>query len=388
MFQYVIVGAGFAGAVLAERIASQLNKKVLLIDKRSHIGGNAFDHYNNDGILIHKYGPHIFHTRSKEVWDYLSQFTEWNLYYHHVLGVIDGLKVPIPFNLNTLHDVFPKTMATKLESALIDHFGCNVKVPILKLRETESEDLKWLAQYIYEKVFLNYTTKQWGMKPEDLDPTVTGRVPVYISRDNRYFQDPYQGMPKYGYTEMFQKILNHPNIHVLLNTPYQDIIDIDHNSKEIKLFNQLFHGKLIFTGPIDEFFNYELGELPYRSLDFRFETRQQDSFQEVGTVNYPNEYDFTRITEFKKLTQQVHANTIIVKEYPQMYDRNDYMKDIPYYPIQKEENLLLNRQYKELAKQWDQVLFVGRLAEYRYYDMDAVVARALSVFKSEILGEC
>lgn len=381
MYKYVIIGAGFAGAVLAERIASQLNEKVLVIEKRNHIGGNAYDCFDKDGILIHKYGPHIFHTRSGEVWDYLSQFTEWNLYHHHVQGMIDGKKVPIPFNLNTLHEVFPETLANKLESILIENFGYNVKIPILKLRESNSEDLKWLADYIYEKVFLQYTLKQWGMKPEELDPTVTGRVPVYISRDDRYFQNRYQGMPKHGYTQMFQRILDHPNIHLLLNTPYQDILQIDQENLSVILFGHPFTGKVIYTGPIDEFFDYQKGELPYRSLHFDFETVLQESFQETGTVNYPNDYDFTRITEFKKLTSQKHPYSTIVKEFPQNYDRTDTLRNIPYYPIQKKETIELYRQYKELAKCWENISFVGRLAEYRYYDMDAVVARALSTFK-------
>ncbi|MBB6281992.1 UDP-galactopyranose mutase [Geobacillus subterraneus] len=385
MFNYVIVGAGFAGAVIAERIATQLNEKVLVIDKRNHIGGNAYDYYDENGILVHKYGPHIFHTRSKEVWDYLSQFTEWHLYHHHVLGSLDGKKVPIPFNLNTLYELLPESLAKPLEEKLVNKFGYNVKVPILKLRQTDDRDLKFLADFVYDKVFLNYTTKQWGMKPEELDPTVTGRVPIYISRDNRYFQDPYQGIPKQGYTEIFRKLLSHSNIKIMLNTDYKEVIEIDFDKGNISLFGQAFKGTLIYTGKIDEFFNYEWGELPYRSLRFEFESIHKEFVQPVGTVNYPNEYEFTRITEFKHLTGQIHPSTTIVKEYPQAYERNVRGKDIPYYPIPKKENLELYARYKERARQFPNVLFVGRLAEYRYYDMDAVVARALTVFKNHIL---
>ncbi|AKM20399.1 MULTISPECIES: UDP-galactopyranose mutase [Geobacillus] len=385
MFDYVVVGAGFAGAVIAERIATQLNEKVLVIEKRNHIGGNAYDYYDENGILVHKYGPHIFHTRSREVWDYLSQFTDWHLYHHHVLGSIDGKKVPIPFNLNTLHELLPESFARPLEEKLVSKFGYNVKVPILKLRETDDKDLKFLADFVYEKVFLNYTTKQWGMKPEELDPTVTGRVPVYISRDNRYFQDAYQGMPKEGYTKIFEKLLSHSNIKLMLNTDYKEVIDIDVKNGKISLFGQEFKGILVYTGKIDEFFNYEFGELPYRSLRFEFENIQKEFVQPVGTINYPNEYQFTRITEFKHLTGQEHSSTTIVKEYPQGYERNVKGKDIPYYPIPKKENLELYAKYKEWARQFPHVFFVGRLAEYRYYDMDAVIARALTVFKNYIL---
>lgn len=360
-------------------------EKVLVIEKRNHIGGNAYDYYDENGILVHKYGPHIFHTRSREVWDYLSQFTDWHLYHHHVLGSIDGKKVPIPFNLNTLHELLPESFARPLEEKLVSKFGYNVKVPILKLRETDDKDLKFLADFVYEKVFLNYTTKQWGMKPEELDPTVTGRVPVYISRDNRYFQDAYQGMPKEGYTKIFEKLLSHSNIKLMLNTDYKEVIDIDVKNGKISLFGQEFKGILVYTGKIDEFFNYEFGELPYRSLRFEFENIQKEFVQPVGTINYPNEYQFTRITEFKHLTGQEHSSTTIVKEYPQGYERNVKGKDIPYYPIPKKENLELYAKYKEWARQFPHVFFVGRLAEYRYYDMDAVIARALTVFKNYIL---
>ncbi|WP_248929434.1 UDP-galactopyranose mutase [Paenibacillus hamazuiensis] len=386
MFDYIIVGAGYSGAVMAERIANELNKKVLIIEKRRHIGGNAYDRYDEAGVLIHQYGPHIFHTRVKYVWDYLSQFTEWQLYHHHVLGSIDGRKVPIPFNLNTLHALLPGELAGKLESKLVQTFGYNVKVPILKLRETDDDDLKWLAEYVYEKVFLNYTSKQWGMKPEELDPMVTGRVPVYVSRDDRYFQDAYQGMPLKGYTAMFEKMLDHPNIKVMLNTDYKEVISTDWHSKSVRLFGVPFEGKLIFTGKIDELFDYEYGELPYRSLRFQFETLHQDRFQDVGTVNYPNEYDFTRITEFKHLTGQKHEYTSIVREYPQEYLKDVEGKNIPYYPIPRPENQERYEKYRDKAKQFDQLVLLGRLAEYKYYDMDACVARALRLFDEKIKG--
>ncbi|MED0670810.1 UDP-galactopyranose mutase [Aneurinibacillus aneurinilyticus] len=382
MFRYIIVGAGFAGAVTAERIARELNEKVLVIEKRNHIGGNAYDCYNADGVLIHQYGPHIFHTRIKEVWEYLSQFTEWRMYHHRVLGVIDGKKVPIPFNLNTLHEIFPLSLAQSLEEKLIQHFGYNVKVPILKLREVDDEQLRFLADFIYEKVFLHYTMKQWGVTPEELNSTVTGRVPVYISRDDRYFQDVYQAMPKEGYTRLFETMLEHPNIKLMLNTNVNEVLKL--KDGRIFAFGQEFTGKLIYTGMLDELFNYEYGELPYRSLRFDFETEHTEQTQEVGTVNYPNDYEFTRITEFKHLTGQVHPHTTTVREYPQPYNRHVAEQAIPYYPYVQAEPMALYDRYKEKARQYEQLIVVGRLAEYRYYDMDAVVAKALKVFRDRI----
>lgn len=384
LFDYIVIGAGFAGTVIAERIARVNNKKVLLIEKRNHIGGNAYDTYDRSGLLVHQYGPHIFHTKLKEVWDYLSEHTEWYLYHHKVLGKIDGKEVPIPFNLDSLDQLFPSDMAKRLEKKLIENFGFNVKVPILKLKDTQDEDLQFLANYIYEKVFLNYTTKQWGLKPDEIDPYVTGRVPVYISKDDRYFQDSFQGIPKYGYTKLFESLLNHPNIKLMLNTDYKELINIDTEEKIIYFGEKEYTGKVIFTGKIDEFFQYKFGELPYRSLQFQFDTIQEEHFQKVGTINYPNDYDFTRITEFKKLTGQNHPYTSIVHEYPVSYDKDVEGRNIPYYPIPKEENHKIYKQYKKEASLYENVYFLGRLAEYTYYDMDAVVAKALKVFRNKL----
>ena len=369
-FDWLIIGAGYSACGLAERLATQLDKRVLIVEKRNHIGGNAYDYYNEHGHLIHKYGPHIFHTRSKEVWNYLSRFTQWRPYYHQVLGVVEGKKVPIPFNLNTLYELFPPNYAAKLEDLLLENFGFGKKVPILQLKESSSGDLGFLADYIYDNIFLRYTQKQWNLKPEELDNGVTARVPIYISRDNRYFQDPYQAMPQLGYTEMFRRMIDHPNIKVLLNTDYQEVIsDITFN-------------RAICTGPIDAFFDYAHGAMPYRSLDFRFETLAQANYQEVGTVNYPNDYDITRITEQKYLTGQVSPSTTIVKEFPQAYipGRND-----PYYPIPRAENRdRLSHYLKEVKKLNGSVLFAGRLADYKYYNMDQAVTRALGIFEKEI----
>ena len=369
-FDWLIIGAGYSACVLAERIATQMEQRVLIVEKRSHIGGNAYDYYNEHGHLVHKYGPHIFHTKSKPVWRYLSQFTDWRPYYHHVLAVVEGKKVPLPFNLNTLYALFPPRYAEKLEALLLENFGFGKKVPILQLKERQQTDLAFLADYIYDNVFLRYTQKQWDLKPEELDSGVTARVPIYISRDNRYFQAPYQAMPKHGYTAMFQRMIAHPLIKVLLNTNYKEIIDT------------VSFDRAVCTGPIDEFFDFSHGEMPYRSIDFRFETLNQESFQEVGTVNYPNDYDITRITEQKYLTGQVSPKTTIIREFPQAYipGRND-----PYYPIPKAENRdRLSLYLKEAKKLNGSVLFAGRLGDYKYYNMDQAVTRALGVFEKEI----
>lgn len=368
---WLIVGAGFTGSVLAERIASQLGQKVLIVEQRNHIAGNAYDYYDEHGILVHQYGPHIFHTNAKYVWDYLAQFTKWRSYYHRVLAVLNGKQVPVPFNLNSLYALFPPTYADKLAQQLIEQYGFNVKVPILKIRESaQGNDLKFLADYIYENVFHGYTVKQWDLKPEELAPSVTARVPIYISRDDRYFQDEFQGLPQYGYTTLFQHLLNHPKIKVLLNTSYQEVIE------------EIQYNKLIFTGPIDEFFDHIHGELPYRSLTFQSFHTEQEYQQAVGTINYPNEYNYTRTTEFKHLTGQRAYGSSYIEEYPQPYRRGD---NIPYYPIPKDEYRAQFKKYETEAKKLNgHVLFAGRLADYQYYNMDQSVARALSLFEKEI----
>ena len=375
MFDAVIIGAGFAGAVLAERLATQQNKKILLVEKRQHIGGNCYDYRDKNGIIVHKYGPHLFHSNSRQVWDYLSKFTEWDIYQHHVLACIDGKPVPIPFNLNTLYEVFPASMASRLENKLLENYEYNSKVPILQLKQSEDKDLQFLADFVYEKIFAHYTMKQWDMRPEDIDGAVMARVPVFIGRDNRYFNDEYQGVPKNGYTEIFNNMLNHPNIKLMMNTSAKGIMEFSEG--KIKLMGMPFAGKVIYTGLLDDLFDYKFGELPYRSVDMRFETISKKDYQEATTVNYPNNYEFTRITEFKKIHYADTSNTTILKEFPQRYVRGE---NTPYYPIFTEENQAMYGRYVEEAKKYSQLLLVGRLAEYRYYDMDDIVERALSVY--------
>ncbi|MCT7512602.1 UDP-galactopyranose mutase [Aliarcobacter cryaerophilus] len=376
MIDFIVVGSGLAGVVVAEQIASKLNKKVLIIEKRDHIGGNCFDHKDDNNILVHKYGPHLFHTNHKEVVDYLSKFTSWDIYNHEVLAYIDGKKVPIPFNLNTLYEVFPKQKAKILEQKLLENFEYNSKIPILELKKSNDEDLSFLADFIYEKIFLNYTAKQWGMKPEEMDSAVTARVPVFIGRDNRYFNDVYQMVPKDGYAKMINKMLKHKNIKLMLNTEFKEVCEIKEN--DFYLFDRKFEGRVIYTGQIDELFDYKFGDLPYRSVNMQFETIEKDFYQEKTTVNYPNDYDFTRITEFKHIHPINTPKTTILKEYPQEYVRN---KNTPYYPIFTNENQNKYNQYLEYSKEFKNLILVGRLAEYKYYDMDDIVKRALEVFK-------
>lgn len=361
MYNYLIIGAGFAGSVLAERIASQLNQKVLIVDKRNHIGGNAYDYYNEEGILVHKYGPHIFHTNSKEVFEYLSQFTAWREYQHCVLASVDGLLLPIPINLDTINKLYNFNFSS---DDMKDYLN-KIRVEIDHITNSEEQVISKVGQDLYEKFFKYYTKKQWGLWPNELDASVTARVPIRYNRDNRYFTDKYQGIPKYGYTKMFEEILDHPNIHIMLNTEYKDII------------NEIEYDYLIFTGPIDEFFNYKYGKLPYRSLKFQFETLDVEFYQPVGTINYPNEYDFTRITEFKHLTGQKHEKTTIVREYPSS-------EGDPYYPIPRPQNEEIFRRYKSEADQLKKTFFVGRLGTYKYYNMDQVIAQALTLFNTKI----
>lgn len=358
MFDYLIVGAGFAGSVLAERLANKAGKKVLIIDKRNHIGGNAYDHYDKDGILVHKYGPHIFHTNSKEVFDYLGQFTPWRPYEHRVLASVDGQLVPIPINLNTINKLY----GLNLCSDQVEEFF--ISRAEKKDRVVTSEDVvvSKVGRELYEKFFRGYTRKQWNLDPSELDASVTARVPTRTNKDDRYFTDTYQAMPLHGYTHMFEKMLTHPNIKIMLNTDYKEIMDV------------IPYKEMIFTGPIDSYFNYCYGKLPYRSLDFKFETHEQEFVQQTGTINYPNEQAYTRITEFKYLTGQRHAKTSVVYEFPK--DEGD-----PYYPIPRPENAAIYKKYQLLAATLTNVTFVGRLGTYKYYNMDQVVAQSLTVFK-------
>lgn len=357
MFDYLIVGAGFAGSVLAERLASQRDKKILVVDTRNHIGGNAYDHYNEDGILVHKYGPHIFHTNSRDVFEYLSFFTDWRRYEHRVLASVDGQLVPIPINLDTINKLY----SLNLTAFQLQEFLESVAEPKDYIRTSEDVVVSKVGRELYEKFFRNYTRKQWGIDPSELDKSVTARVPTRTNRDDRYFTDTYQAMPLHGYTRMFERMLSHPNIKIMLNTDYREIQDI------------IPYKEMIYTGPVDGFFDYCYGKLPYRSLDFKHETLNEAVHQPQAVINYPNEHLYTRVTEFKYLTGQEHLKTSIVYEYPKA-------EGDPYYPVPRPENAELYKKYKALADAVPNVHFVGRLATYKYYNMDQVVAQALAIY--------
>ena len=358
MFDYLIIGAGFAGSVLAERLATEDDAKVLIVEKRNHIGGNAYDHYNDDGILIHKYGPHIFHTNSERVFNYLSRFTSWRPYEHRVLTSVDGQLVPMPINADTLNKLYGLNL-TCLE---VDEFLSKVAEERPEIKTSEDVVVSKVGRDLYNKFFRNYTRKQWGLDPSELDASVTARVPVRTTRDDRYFTDRFQAMPLHGYTRMFERMLDHPNIRVMLNTDYADIKD------EVRF------RELIFTGPIDEYFDYCYGKLAYRSLKFEHRTYDCEKYQTSAVVNFPNEHAYTRITEFKYLTGQEHSKTSVVFEYPRS-------EGDPYYPIPQPQNAELYQKYRALADAMPDVHFVGRLGTYKYYNMDQVVAQAIALFE-------
>jgi len=357
MFDYLVVGAGFAGATIAERLASQAGKKVLICDKRPHIGGNAYDHYDEAGLLVHKYGPHIFHTNSKDVYQYLSRFTAWRPYQHRVMAWVDGQLLPIPINLDTVNRLY----GTSFTSFELEAFFRSVAEPVSQIRTSEDVIVGRVGRELYEKFFRNYTRKQWGLYPSELDACVTARAPVRTNRDDRYFTDTFQVMPLHGYTRMFERMLAHPNIKILLNADYREVE------------GTIPHAEVIYTGPVDEFFGFRFGKLPYRSIDFEFVTRDVPVAQAAPVINYPNENAYTRVTEFKYLTGQEHPKTTVVFEYAK--DGGE-----PYYPIPRAENAALYNRYQELADATEHVHFLGRLGTYKYYNMDQVVAQSLTLY--------
>lgn len=358
----LIIGAGFAGSVAARELADA-GWQVYVIDKRPHIAGNAYDELDAHGMLVHRYGPHIFHTNGERIFEHLSRFTEWRFYEHRVRGVVDGQRYPFPINRDTLNQLYGLDMDEAGAAAFFER----VREPRDPVLTSEDVVLNSVGRDLYEKFFLNYTRKQWGLEPSELKAGVAARIPVRTNNDDRYFTDTFQAMPKHGYTKMFEAILDHPNIMVELGVDFDDIRDTVKASH------------IVYTGPIDAYFRYCFGHLPYRSLRFEHEhLANVDQYQEVGTVNYPNDHAYTRITEFKHLTGQQHAGTSIVREYPQV-------EGDPYYPIPRAENEALFKRYEELAKSEPNVTFVGRLAQYRYYNMDQVAGAALAAAK-RIIG--
>ena len=359
-YDYLIVGAGFAGSVLAERLATQHGARVLLIDRRPHVGGNAYDEPNEAGILYHKYGPHIFHTNSEQVVEYLSQFTEWRPYEHRVRAVVRDKLVPIPINRTTLNELFGLDLKTDEEAA--DYLASRAE-PVDEIKTSEDVVVNAVGRELYELFFRGYTRKQWALDPSELDKQVTARIPTRTNTDDRYFTDTFQAMPRDGYTAMFRRILDHPLIEVRTGVDFRDVRD------------EVDYGHLIYTGPVDEYFDYRFGKLPYRSLKFDHQTLEQEQFQETGTVNYPDEnVPYTRISEYKHLTGQQSPVTTVTYEYPSA-------EGDPYYPIPRPENQELFKRYEALADETEGVTFVGRLATYRYYNMDQIVGQALATFR-------
>ena len=367
-YDWLVVGAGFTGATLAQRVASVLRQRVKVIDRRPHIAGNAFDAPDEAGVLVHRYGPHIFHTNADRVWTYLSQFTRWRPYEHRVLAEIDGQLVPVPFNLTSLHRLFGAREAASLERTLLDAYGLGTKVPVLQLIQSPDSQVRAFGEYVYDRVFLGYTTKQWGRRPEELSPTVTSRVPVHISWDDRYFQDRYQAIPEQGYTRLFENLLDHPLIDVELGVDFADVRDA------------VGRVPVVYTGPIDEFFGYRHGPLPYRSLAFRHEHRAGSLTQATGQINYPNAHRYTRVTEHNHITGGDSGVSTVSYEYPCAHEVG---VTEPYYPVPMDQTRVLFRSYAaDAAALGDSVVFAGRLADYKYYNMDQAVARALQVFDS------
>ncbi len=359
MFDWLVVGAGFAGSVIAERLARKRGDKVLIVDRRPHIGGNAYDQYDQAGLLIHQYGPHIFHTNSQMIVDYLSEFTAWRPYEHRVLAHVDGQLLPIPINRTTINRLYGLALSSEDD---VERFLAERAEPIDPVRTSEDVVLARVGRDLYEKFFRGYTRKQWGLDPSELDKSVTARVPTRANTDDRYFSDAHPLRPAHGYTRMFERMLSHPNIKVLLQADYRDIRD------------SIPHRKVVFTGPIDEFFNFRFGKLPYRSLRFEHVTLDQEWHQPVAVVNHPQDELFTRVTEYKHLTGQTHPKTSLTYEYAS--DAGD-----PYYPVPRADNQALYKSYERLARDVPNVHFVGRLATYRYYNMDQVVGQALAEFK-------
>ncbi len=373
-YDCLVIGCGFAGAVAARELAERSGRKVLVVDKRSHVGGNAYDYADDDGILLHKYGPHIFHTNSSRVFEYLSRFTEWRDYSHEVLADVHGALIPVPFNLNSLYMVYEADKAKGLEKKLVSVYGAGRRMTISELLASEDEEIHELAEYVHKNIFLYYTQKQWGIRPEEIDPSVTARVPVLISYDNRYFQDKYQGIPAKGYTPLFEKLLDYPGIDLLLDVNSSEVLRLEGN--EVFLNNKLFTGEVIYTGAVDELFGCCYGRLPYRTLDFMLETHDRTFYQPKGTVNYTVDQLFTRITEFKHLTgQDIPGRTVIMKEYPREYTGSE--AETPYYAILNPENTALYARYKQLTVSFAKLYLLGRLAEYKYYNMDAIIEGAL-----------
>ena len=376
MEKIIVVGAGFSGATIA-RLFAESGRDVIVVDRRDVIGGNAYDYVDKNGIMVQPYGPHIFHTHDKEVFEFLSQFTEWKEYRHKVTAKVRKDKfVPVPFNLTSLFALYPLDKAEKIKSVLVEEVGLDKKVPIMELKKHPSSIIREFAEFVYKHIFYIYTMKQWGFKPEHLGGDVMNRVPVYVSEDDGYFTDEYQFMPKNGFAHLIKNMLSHPRIQLKLKTDAQKKLIF--NDGEIYLDGKPLDGFVVYTGCVDELFDYKFGVLPYRSLKFKFQTIKSPSYQQSAVVNYTTSNKFTRITEFTKFTCEPKENTVIVKEYPKKFKKG---KNIPYYPIPKEKNHEHYRKYLEEANKYKNLFLLGRLANYKYMDMDDAVRKAMDLFE-------
>ena len=385
MYDTIVIGSGIAGSVVARKLAEEGKRKVLVLERRDHVAGNCYDMKDSHGILIHVYGPHIFHTNDEGVFQYFSRFTDWHFFPHRVVAQVGEKQIPVPFNLNTLHMVYDEETADRLEKKLVEAYGENSRVPIMRLRENEDEDIRKIADYVYENIFLHYTMKQWGQTPEEISPEVTGRVPVLISHDDRYFQDAHQGVPKEGFHAMIQNMLDHENITVQTGIDARKELKLTKEG-QILFQGEVFGGEVIYTGAVDELFDLKFGRLPYRSLDFHFEHYEQKDYQGHAVVNYTVSEDYTRITEFKYLTgQEDTQGTTIVKEYPFAYTGKE--GQIPYYAILNPENQAQYEKYAGEAARYKNLHLLGRLAEYKYYNVDAMARKALDLAEQLIGGQ-
>lgn len=367
---YLVVGAGLTGCIIAHKIATQLNKKVKIIDKNDHVAGNLYDYKDENDILIHKYGTHIFHTNKAKTWDFISKFTHLYPYHHTLTARVDGVMIPLPFNLNSIYKLFSPQMAEAIEVKLINRFGYNKQVPILKLTETKDKDLQFLANYIYKSIYLGYISKKRNISIKEIDKEVISKISLFINKKDSFYQDKYQGIPHNGYTKMCEKMIKHKNIELKLKQPFKGI-----DCPDLKQFD-----KIIYTGGIDEFFEYKFGKLSYKNFKYKTHSYKMEYFQEHFQVNYPNEYDYISTTEYKHLLNQNTKNTTVVYTYPV----KDNTQGIPSYPDITEENNKIYTQYLEESKLLEKCIFAGRLAEFKYFSMDEAIENALEVFESQI----
>lgn len=380
MYDFFIVGAGYAGAVCARRIAEETGRSILLIDRRPHIAGNMYDSPNEDGILTHWYGPHISVMNEKHAFEFLSRFTDWRSYHHRVNALIDEVEVPLPINFTSIDLLFSVDRAMQIKNALSEEYGFGTNIAILDMRNSSNSLIQEFAEFVFEKVFLHYTMKMWGLRPEEISPSVTGRIPVRLSYDNRHFLHTYQVMPSKGYTEIFKKMLDHPSIDVRLNTAAADLLTLSPKGPDVFLEGDPFAGKIIYTGALDELFQFSEGALPYRSLEYKFITYPKDYVQDTAVLNWPDSRPETRRTEMKRLTgQKKEGITSVIVERPGAYVRGSKEFGEPIYPISSPDCQALYEKYKARLAQYPQITSVGRLAEYRYYNMEAVVLQALKI---------